>query len=632
MSFDKYSELPRVHSLQSDVIDQIAAGEILERPAHMIKELLENSLDAGATEVQVEVLQGGRDVLIEDNGHGMHPDDIAKAFLRHATSKMRVISDLQGIRSFGFRGEALASVASVSRIRVVTRTAQMEKAVQTTWNGSEWSPQEPMDAPQGTRIHIQDLFGNVPARLKFLKSEAAEVTQIKIVLKSFALKHASKKITLKVNHQLAEFWSPAAQSLLRVKEVLGEEEIFVVEGVIGNCRARIFYSSPHVVQKTSKNMWFFVQGRWVVDKGLQAAVMEAYRNLLMHGEFPSVVVDLEVPGEEVDVNVHPTKSQIKFLDPKAPFQTIYRLLRQGLETAPWLVSPSAQPLSAATVGEALGVQVSRPPGRAGDFEQMNFTQQMPLSFREKVMPGPQLTQLQPAVSAPAVRGVSLQAPVPVSLPEATPPAVAPQGAPAARGESARRYWSLMSVRGQAHLTYLVCESSSALVLVDQHAAHERVLFEKLMRDYRGQRFEIQNFLFPLTLDMTADQVESLLACSLELKKMGIEIEALGPTSLGVKAAPVYLKESAIDEGLRQAAEYLQNNGDIVQLEKVWTDVLSRMACHSAVRAGQALSREEMQALLEQMDEFPMSSFCPHGRPVSQEWSWPWIEKAFGRLL
>lgn len=593
-----------IQILPPEVVDQIAAGEVVERPAHLVKELVENSIDAGAGTVTVEFSEGGRYVKVSDDGKGIAPEELPKALERFATSKISSSDDLWKLRTFGFRGEALASIAAVSKLNLTSRPKGRDKAYQLLSDFGKKASVDPVGGSDGTTITVQELFGNVPARLKFLKSDAAEATQIKTTLKALALAHPGVAFRVYEKNELVFFWPACANRKDRVQQVLEIKKLYEGQAQRENVTAYVVFADPHVVAKTAKNIWLFAQNRWVQDRSMQAAVMEAYRNLLMHGEYPIAAVWVEVDPEYIDVNIHPTKSQVKFHSPSLVFRAVSAALRETLEQAPWVPKGAA----AAAVAQTPPAEVA-----PSHLEQVSFSHQdfHVTQYAKKDFP------LQLAAKQAEERRESFQSTVLFSKEAPT---------------LVEKYWSTLEVLGQANLTYIICQSRDRLVFVDQHAAHERVVFERLMAAWRGGKMEVQEFLFPLAIDLTPDKVEALVALFADLEKLGVYVEVLGPTTVGVKAAPAVIKESVMSSVLdKMSAEALELGGSF-RMEKVIGDICATMACHSVVRAGQALSVEQMKSLLLEMDEFPLSSFCPHGRPVSVEYPYYKLEKDFGRIV
>lgn len=597
---------PTIEKLPSDVIDQIAAGEVVERPSHLAKELIENSLDAGATVIEIEFSDGGRTLQVTDNGDGIRKGDLEKALDRHATSKIKKTDDLWKLATYGFRGEALASIAAVSELSLSSKTAEDLVGYQIDSSFGNRSSIEKVGGTQGTRVHVRNLFGNVPARLKFMKSASSEGTQIKNVVKAMALAFHHVEFRLVQEKELILVYPKAENRKQRAEQVLEVSPLYVGEATREGVTCFSVFADPHQVAKTSKNIWLFAQNRWIQDRGLQAAVMEAYRNLLMHGEFPYCVSWVETAPENIDVNIHPTKSQVKFLDASLAFRAVQASVRDTLEKAPWVpagvnrqemnvvsAQPEIESLSLASL--ALDSSFERTQFQKKEWNLQETTRAYQESRRE-VSPSVDFTR--------------------------TPELV----------ERTRGYWSQLEVLAQANLTYILTQGSEGLVFVDQHAAHERVMFERLMKAWHGGKIEAQEYLFPLAIDLAPDKVEAIVATADSLRKLGIEIEQLGPGTLGIRSAPLMLKEKALVQALEKMAHEIVDLGGSFSVEKQVTDLVATMACHSAIRAGQSLSAEEMQSLLESMDEFPLSSFCPHGRPVSVKYSFLQLEKDFGRLV
>ncbi|MCB0412108.1 MAG: DNA mismatch repair protein MutL, partial [Bdellovibrionales bacterium] len=359
----------------------------------------------------------------------------------------------------------------------------------------------------------------------------------------------------------------------------------------------------------SMQIWIFVQGRWVLDRSLQAAVMEGYRNLLMHGEFPLVALFVSLDPEDIDVNIHPTKSQVKFVDPRGIFSACVSCIRNAHEKAPWL-KPTQAPRSNFMESVASSSLSFQQP----EFQNISFKTKYPnndfgtSSVRETLRTYSQGRAFERSESEPE--------------PEVPAPSVE---------ASSTSYWSRFQVLGQAHLTYILAQDEEKLYLIDQHAAHERVAFERLMAAWKGGKIEVQNYLVPLVLDLEASDCESLLGVKEDLAKLGVHISSMGPSSLAIEAAPPMLSEKALSIALEKMASEINEQGGSYSLERAIADLCATMACHSVVRAGQSLSFEEMKSLLQQMDEFPLSSFCPHGRPVCVEYPFARIERDFGRI-
>jgi DNA mismatch repair protein MutL len=599
--------------LSSEVVDQIAAGEVVERPAHLLKELIENCIDAGATQIEVDVTNGGKSIKVFDNGKGISPEDLPLVCARHATSKISQADDLWKLRTFGFRGEALASISSVSRVKIISRKKDSEKAFMLENHFGKDNAPVPAGREPGTTVEIEDLFSNVPARLKFLKSDSAEFTQIKSVFKAMALANCDVEFKLKQHGKVLLFYPSAQDFLARSKSVLEIKDVFLVEKAYQGYQLEAVYSSPQTTTGNSKQLWIFVQNRWVTDRTIQAAILESYRSLLMHGEYPFVVLKLHVPEETVDVNIHPTKSQVKFVDSSQIFRFVHASLRGELEQAPWIstLNQKQQPLSLerpSIVSSSMPSHTEAAPQRSLSFSSPDF---LKTQYQQKEF------------SMDALRkAAEIHQPMePVSFSSAS-----------MQREPELSFWSKLHVIGQSHLTYIIAEAENSFFMIDQHAAHERVVFERLMENWKNKKFDIQDFLLPLSIQLPAESVDQMLALHDEFSLLGVEIEKAGPETLLLLSSPSFISETALVKSLSKFAEEITTLGGSFSFEKKVGDVFATMACHSVVRAGQAMSLEEMKSLLVQMDEYRLSSYCPHGRNVYIEIPFTKIEKDFGRLM
>jgi DNA mismatch repair protein MutL len=633
LSLVRILEPKEITELRSEVVDQIAAGEVVERPAHLVKELVENSIDAGATEVEIEFDNGGRSVRVTDNGSGIRPKDLARALARHATSKISSADDLWKLQSFGFRGEALASIGAVSRLDLTSRPHDEVNASRVVSEFGRIEPVSPSAGNFGTTIVISDLFENVPARLKFMKSETAEGSQIRAVVKAISMSHPEVGFRVRSKSK-SEFTFRVGETFEeRAKAVLGIR-LHTVTGEFEGIKVEIAFSGPQDVIGNSKGLWFFVQNRWIQDRSLQAAVIEAYRGLLMHGEYPYVVAKLQVPDGEVDVNIHPAKSAVKFRDPSRAFRVVSRTLRAALELAPWLGENTKGETyrGSAQASASCSAPSATPAMRVADFTRP-YQKPSPESLHESEAQDRTVEGASSAVQhyrfeSPELDYIQVKRKeIAISQFENL--------ASLSAGNTERNIWSRMEVLGQAAHTYLVCQDGDRLVFVDQHAAHERVAYERLMRAWRAKgeagAIETQSFLFPHLVDLEPEHLEALLTQADDLKRIGLVIEPLGPRTVSVTAMPSLLKEAVIEKSLKELAQAVLERGGSFVFEERIGDVFARMACHSVVRAGQTLSLEEMRQLLLQMDEFPLSSFCPHGRPVSVEYPFARLERDFGRI-
>lgn len=605
--------------LNHSVIDQIAAGEVVDRPAHMIKELCENSIDAGATELFVDFKLGGREVIVRDNGQGINPEELPLALARHATSKIAEATDLWGINTYGFRGEALASIGAVSNLKIKSRTNNDDYATQIECDFGKIGQAVETGGEKGTTVEVKDLFANVPARLKFLKSEAGESSAVKNQLKALALANPQIGFRILSNNELIYYWPSVKTHLERAQQVFDREELYWGESTLGDMRAQVALAGPNDTAKNSKQIWLFVRGRHVADRGLQAAVTEGYRNLLMHGEFPVAAVFLDCDPENIDVNVSPTKSQIKFRDQSMAFRAVHAAVRDTLATAPWLaqILTAKNDISSVPIADTMTdnlsfssgeisrtqYQVKKKWSETPTFEDMARSTRSQATFQQ---------------TAPTIEKSNFKTTVNVAVSESS--------------TLAEAKWSKLSLIGQAHLTYIVAQREDAVIFIDQHAAHERVIFEKLKHTNDKDGLEVQNFLLPITVQVPEEAMSELMLTQNQLEKLGILFEQSGPDQIAIQSAPAIVKDHSLPQMFSKMAHEISESGGSFAFEKILSHLLATMACHSAVRAGQSLSSSEMHELLVQMDEHPLSSFCPHGRPVYVEYPIRKLEKDFGRIV
>lgn len=619
---------PRIEVLSSLVADQIAAGEVVERPASVVKELVENALDAGAREVVVELRDGGREwISVRDDGAGMTAEDAVRACLRHATSKLRTLDDLQTIASRGFRGEALASIAAVSEVAIVTRARGSDHGVRVDVREGRIGAAEPAGAPVGTTIEVAGLFGAIPARRKFLRAAGTETGHVTEALQRLAL----------VRPEVGFACRQAGRDLLRhpavtrpeerLRQVLGAERaraMVAAEATDGSIRVHGFVSRPGESAPQSKAILTYVNGRFVRDRLLLRAILDGFRGVLPQGRYPHAVIQVDLPGSLVDVNVHPAKSEVRFAAGDAVYALVLRAVRGAVAAAgagtsggaPVAVEePSRPPVRDDRPGDSAAA-----PGEPGRGE-ASLVGEAPTRYAVRVPPGGRGGEARGGESF-----VPTQRP---SQPAAEPGA---RGAPPRGGAGAAvvgeappvESFGALRIVGQAFRTYIVCEGADRLVLVDQHAAHERVRFERL----RGSgAFDpsggtpVQRLLVPRAIELDAASCERLLESSGLLAAAGFEVERFGDRSLLVRTLPAALDVSTDPEVvLAELAADLLEIGASDRLEEARDALLARIACHGAVRAGAALGTEAMAAILRDLDTIPYAATCPHGRPVLVDWS------------
>jgi DNA mismatch repair protein MutL len=576
------------------VANRIAAGEVVERPASVVKELVENALDAGARRIVVELEDGGtRLIRVTDDGEGMSAEDAPVAFERHATSKLRDEADLWRIGTLGFRGEALPSIAAVATVELVTRPRDAAIGTLVRAEGGRVVAAHETGAATGTMVSVRDLFAPVPARRKFLKSVATELGHVVDLLTRISL--AVPSVHLRVLHQGREVavHPPVATLAERARQVFGAERVrggrsFVEERL--GITVEGFAFSPHLSFASARYVHQYVNGRSIRDRGLQHAVAEGYASLVPRGRWPGAVVMLRVPPADVDVNVHPAKHEVRFRLAHVVHDTVLGAVRHALKGATGLGEPARD-----DVATALRTYVLRDPSAA---------------VRSLVEP-PVVPTGTPAAAADLVREAAV--------------ADAPPFATVIRTSFA----SLRFV-GQVLRGFLVCEGGDRIVLIDQHAAHERVAFERLRAEHRDGAVERQALLLPVPVDLTPGQTEALHGAADQLAALGFEIEPFGERAFVVRAVPALLGDDDPRLLLEDLADGLASVGSHASAADAIDAVLGRIACHSVIRLGRSLAEQEVAQLLRDLDALTFGSNCPHGRPVSVEFTRGQIERMFGR--
>lgn len=603
-----------IQVLDQETISQIAAGEVVEKPSSIVKELVENALDAKATQIEVEFDEGGRLIKVKDNGEGIPKEEMAKALTCHATSKIREANDLWKLKTYGFRGEALASISSVSDLTLISKQLK-KQAFSLKCRFGKIEDLQRTGGEEGTTVIIQSLFENVPARFKFLKTAASENASIKHTLKALALSHYSCSFRVLHKGKLLFYWPSKKNLLERCQQILNIQDLYFSEKSEKNYHVSAVVAAPHHTFKNRRNNWLFICNRWVEDKVIYSALTAAYRGLLMHGEYPVALIKLHGPSEEIDVNVHPTKSEVRFKNSSLVFQLVESSIRELLEQAPWTKKITGRSFFPKEENLSFqNFQLERTAFPSSSSVRKEKTYKNPI-FEKKPFSSPDFSYKE---------NLSMLS-VPPDFPQSEKKETEKES------EEENRIWSSLQILAQAQLTYLVCQTDKALVFIDQHAAHERILYEKLFSFWKNKNKESQIKLIPFSFEVEEDEMEALFNLQDHLKKMGVTIERLGPSLLGVTSSPSILKEKALREGLYLLAKNFIETKDTFSFEEKISDIFATMACHSAIRAGQSLSFIEMENLLKGMDEFPLSSFCPHGRPVFVEYPISKLERDFCRI-
>jgi DNA mismatch repair protein MutL len=596
-----------IRTLPDQVVNRIAAGEVIERPASVVKELVENSLDAGATRVTVEMVYGKTEdasarakkrierIRIVDDGHGMSPADARLALTRHATSKIASEHDLQSILTFGFRGEALPSILSVSRFTLRTRPAEADAGWEITSEGGVELTERAVAMPVGTEIEIRDLFFNVPARRKFLKSAQTEASSLIETLRSLALANWHVRFKLVSGQRTVFDLAPDTSLMGRVAAILGRESAEQMTALEhdGHVRLSGALGHPSLARRSPSNLYLFVNGRAVRDRLLRGALMKGYGALLHGSGYPLVVLFVEVDPERVDVNVHPAKAEVRFEDGGAVFHDIHSAVEAVLARAPWLDEPGRD-TTYPEADEAAAYAAAREPRGA------------PYSGR-------------PAYG----RGYT-------PPPPAEDAQMSFEPAPATSPEAGGGFFSRLHYVGQVGRLFLVCETDQDLVLIDQHAAHERVTFQRLRQDYRGRGVATQRMLLPRRLEIDDARAPLLEERQDELASIGFGLRPFGDASFVLDELPAILKDANVDALVSDLLDELAATESLGAFERQVDAVLSRVACHGSIRAGARVHPEEARALLRDLDTVDFKANCPHGRPVVISYSLSEVAQWFER--
>jgi DNA mismatch repair protein MutL len=648
----------KIHVLPERVANQIAAGEVVERPASVVKELLENALDAGSTRIRIHVEAGGKKVIqITDNGCGMVRDDAMLAFERHATSKIKNTEDLLSVATLGFRGEALPSIASVARLHLETRAQEEAAGTVIEINGGKMIRVEDAGLPLGTSITVRDLFFNTPARKKFLKAESTELSHIASLVTHYALVHPEKHFELHSATNALLVAPPVAGHRERVYQVFGQEtldQLIPLAAVQplervglpqpppwrrdpeedaklepGEVQLHGFVSKPEIQKLNRNSIFIFVNGRLIRDRLIQHALTDAYRNILPPTVFPVVLLFLEMPTAEVDVNVHPSKTEVRFRQQSV----IHDFVRDSARAALMKARPVPQFLSEINAQPSAG-QALTPGARGGDGANApwrDLAEPVAGGFALQAQAVPPTTahlEFEGGIAVEANAAVALARAPEITIPDhgcAPPIEQEPQTPPTLE--------SLRTLRpvGQIRNSFILAVNEDGLWIIDQHVAHERVLFEKILRQRAAQRVESQRLLMPLVLELTPAQQAIFGEIAEELAHNGFEAEPFGTRSVAVKIAPAGVDASQVEHMLSEIFEQLAREDQAINLEAVRTRIAASIACHAAIKVNMPLEQNKMEWLLAELakTDHPMS--CPHGRPIVLRYSMQDIQKAFKRI-
>lgn len=589
----------RIKILPENLTNKISAGEVVERPASVVKELVENCLDAGATEIVVEIEAGGKRLIkVSDNGCGMSREDALLSLERHATSKIATDGDLGSISTLGFRGEALPSIASVSRWVMATREEGSIEGTEIYGEGGRIRDVKARGMAEGTIIEIRNLFFNTPARLKFLKSTETEAGHVGDQLTRLALSRPAVRFTY-MNDGRTVFRALNGALGDRISALLGRSiagDLYPFECSGEELALSGSTGKPDCSRSSSSHLYVFVNGRFVRDRLIQHAVMQAYRQVLERGRYPVAVLFLSVPVEDVDVNVHPTKHEVRFRSQGRVHDFIVSSLEKHLSSTPWIRR---------TVLKEKPLAVE---SHVGGDSSGAVVREVPAAYARTREERPE----QQPLSVPVPEAVSL-----------------PADAKALRENGG--FFSRLRVIGQYRGAYLLCQGDDDLLIIDQHAAHERVAFERLRRDFSAGAVESQGALFPEVVELTHGEASVVDTHQSLLRKLGFHLEEFGGTTRVVSAVPRILSSGPYLQALRDIIEELAAFGKSRAVEDVLDELLVRIACHSVVRGQRNLPGEEVSALLAALDAVSFASNCPHGRPVYRTLSRSDVEKMFKRL-
>ena len=592
--------MPQIHTLPSHLVNQIAAGEVVERPASVVKELVENSLDAGAGSITVEIEAGGTKLIrISDDGCGIDREQLADALSRHATSKIKSLDDLENIGSLGFRGEALPSIASVSRLTLTSRLQQSDHA----WKlkaRDETDPQ-PDSLPQGTRVEVLELFYNVQARKKFLRTEQTEYKHIEGLFKNMALSHPAVAFKL-IHNQKVVYQLPSVQTadeqLRRLAALCGKsfaESLVEIDINVDAMSLRGWVALPTFNRSQADMQYFFVNQRMVRDKLVNHAIRQAYQDVLFHGRHPAYVLALTLDARELDVNVHPQKHEVRFRNSRTVHDFLFRSLHQALGD----VQPAQQVGSPGfALADPVATATSQPDQSALTFSQPYQRDRSP-NLREQLQSYGALLQSESAPTAGT----------------GEPPAeIPPLG------------FALAQLKG----VYILAENSSGLIVVDMHAAHERIVYERMKQNAQQENVIAQPLLVPISFNVSQAEADLIEENGRFFDHLGFNVDRLGPEQIRLRAIPALLKNADSEQLLRDVLADLSEHGSSQRIEQYQNEMLSTMACHASVRANRLLSVDEMNALLRDIEHTERSGQCNHGRPTWKQLSLDQLDKFFLR--
>lgn len=607
--------LARINRLDTQLANQIAAGEVVERPASVIKELLENAIDAGATQIDITIEEGGIRLLqVRDNGSGIHPDDLPLALARHATSKIRGLDDLDAVASLGFRGEALASIASVSRLSLTSSHLETGLGWCVQSEGRDMTATvAPANHPRGTTVSVRDIFFNTPARRKFLKSAPTEFCHIEEVVKRLSLANFDVGISLQHNGSRRWQFKPAdtdLDKLRRVSTLCGQSFLdgaIPIDVAVTGLQLYGWLGSPSIARSQADMQYFYVNGRVVRDKVVSHAIRTAYRDVLAHNRHPAFVLFLELDPSAVDVNVHPTKHEVRFREQRWVHEFLARSIHRGLaglktEHYPELAEQQAAPMAQSSPYLQPTQQAPLVLPTAGSQGGGNF-------YRPPLAQQPMAQDTLADYLAPLREHISIPTMVQDAAPDMPP---------------------LGYALAQLHGIYILAQNMQGMIIVDMHAAHERLVYERLKTAWQSGRLASQPLLIGQTVAVSRAEAELAEQAQAWFVRLGFEIDRIGEEALAVRAIPALLNKADLPAMIRDVLADFKTHGQSHRVEEAVNELFGTMACHGAVRANRALSLPEMNALLRDMEATEFSSQCNHGRPTWKQFTLADLDKLFWR--
>ena len=664
----------RIHVLSEHVANKIAAGEVVERPASVVKELIENSMDAGATRIRIDIEAGGRSLIhVTDNGCGMVRDDALLAFERHATSKLKNDDDLLSISTLGFRGEALPSIAAVSRVRLETRDEGEASGTVVEIAGGRILTVEEAGLPAGTSISIRDLFFNTPARRKFLKAESTELSHIASLVTHYALAHPEMHWELHSATNAMLMAPPVASHSERIYQVFGKEtlnELIPLAAQIplervglpepppwrrepeyqaptpGELRIHGFTSKPEIQKLNRNSIFIFVNGRLIRDKVVIHGILEGYRNIIPPTVYPVMLLFLEMPCTEVDVNVHPSKTEVRFRQQSF----VHDFVRDSVRSALMAARPAAAFMSEINTAPSAKVALTPPlPGSAGEafhalaaesagaaLGRAGFSlvsEQVPARNETLPFAGSIVVEGNGAAGAARMAPQGFGGTAPYAEPEAIPETASTCALPLDGIDDAMDLSMLGTLKplGQIRDSFILATNPQGLWIIDQHVAHERVLFEKILEERGRHKVEAQRLLMPIIVELKPAQQAIFTEIGEELRRNGFDAEPFGIRTIAIQSAPAGIAADAVAQMLQELLEQFEREEQALNLEKIRTRIAASIACHAAIKVNMPLDTAKMEWLLTELakTKYPMS--CPHGRPIVLRYSVKDIQKAFKRI-